>query len=50
MTCRPYAAQLVVKGGLRAHTRETVSPSPRGVGEACRKCSRRSASPPNPCP
>ena len=50
MTCRPNAAQLVVPGGLRAHTRETASPSPRGGGGPCRKWSRCSASPPNPCP
>ena len=49
-TCRPNAAQSVVPGGLRAHTRETASLSPRGGGGPCRKWSRRSASPPNPCP
>ena len=32
MTRRPYAAQLVVTGGLRAHTRETASPFPWGGG------------------
>ena len=32
-TCRPNAAQSVVPGGLRAHTRETVSLSPRGVAD-----------------
>ena len=35
---------------LRAHTRETASPFPWGGGGPCRKWSRRSASPPNPCP
>ena len=50
MTCRPYAAQSVVTGGLRAHTRETASLSFRGGGRPCRKWSWRSASPPNPCP
>ena len=50
MTCQPNGAQSVVPGGLRAHTRETASPSPRGGGGPCRKWSRRSASPPNPCP
>ena len=49
-TCRPNAAQSVVPGGLRAHTRETASHSLRGGGRPCRKWSRRSASPPNPCP
>ena len=49
-TCRPNAAQSVVLGGLRAHTRETASPFPWGGGGPCRKWSRRSASPPSPCP
>ena len=49
-TCRPNAAQSVVPGGLGAHTRETASPLPRGGGGPCRKWSRRSASPPIPCP
>ena len=35
---------------LRAHTRETASPFPWGGGGPCRKWSRRSASPPSPCP
>ena len=35
---------------LRAHTRETASPFPWGGGGTCRKWSRRSASPPVPCP
>ena len=35
---------------LRAHTRETASPFPWGGGGPCRKWSRRSASPPIPCP
>ena len=50
VTRRPNAAQSVVTGGLRAHTRETASLSPRGGGGLCRKWSRRSASPPNACP
>ena len=50
VTCRPNAAQSVVRGGLRAHTRETTPPSPRGGGRPCRKWSRHSASPSNPCP
>ena len=29
-TCRPNAAQSVVPGGLRAHTRETAAPFPWG--------------------
>ena len=49
-TCRPNAAQSVVPGGLRAHTRETVSPPPRRGCGPCRKWSRRSASPPYPSP
>ena len=49
-TRRPNAAQTVVPGGLRAHTRETVSPFPWGGGGPCRKWSRRFASPPIPCP
>ena len=51
-TRRPHAAQSVVPGGLRAHTRETASPSPRGGGGGgpCRKWSRRSASPPRSMP
>ena len=49
-TRRPNAAQSVVPGGLRAHTRETASPFPWGGGGPCRKWSRRSASPPIPCP
>ena len=49
-THRPNAAQSVVPGGLRAHTRETASPFPWGGGGLCRKWSRRSASPPIPCP
>ena len=49
-TRRPNAAQPVVPGGLRAHTRETASPFPWGGGGSCRKWSRRSASPPIPCP
>ena len=35
---------------LRAHTRETASPFPWGGGGPSRKWSRRSASPPIPCP
>ena len=35
---------------LRAHTRESASPFPWGGGGTCRKWSRRSASPPVPCP
>ena len=51
MTRRPYAAQSVVIGGLRAHTRETASPFPwGGGGGSFRKWSRRFASPPIPCP
>ena len=49
-TRRPNAAQSVVPGVLRAHTRETVFPFPWGGGGPCRKWSRRSASPPIPCP
>ena len=49
-TCRPNAAQSVVPGGLRAHTRETASPFPWGGGGPCRKWSRRSASPPSRAP
>ena len=49
-TRQPNAAQSVVSGGLRAHTRETASPFPWGGGGPCRKWSRRSASPPIPCP
>ena len=50
MTRRPYAARSVVTGGLRAHTPETASPFPWGGGGPCRKWTRRSASPPIPCP
>ena len=50
VTRRPNAAQSVVPGGLRAHTRETASPFPWGGGGPCRKWSQRSASPPIPCP
>ena len=50
VTRRPNAAQSVVPGGLRAHTRETASPFPWGDGGPCRKWNRRSASPPIPCP
>ena len=32
MTRRAYAAQSVVTAGLRAHTRETASPFPWGIG------------------
>ena len=35
---------------LRAHTRVTASPFPWGGSGLCRKWSRRSASPPIPCP
>ena len=45
MTCRPYAAQSVVTGGLGAHTR-SLRPSPRG-GVADRAESGASA-PPRP--
>ena len=51
VTCRPNAAHSVVPGGLRAHIRETVSPSPRGGGRSSgRNWSWRSASPPYPTP
>ena len=50
VTCWPNAAQSVVLGGLRAHTRETASLFPRGGGGLCRKWSRRSASPPQSVP
>ena len=45
-TCRPNAAQSLVPGGLRAHTRETASPFPWGGGGRCRKWSRCSPRPP----
>ena len=50
VTCCPKAAQSVVSVGLRAHTCETVSLSPRGVGGSCQKWSRHSALPPYPSP
>ena len=34
-TCRPNATQSVVRGGLRAHTRETASLFPWGDGGPC---------------
>ena len=46
VTSRPNAAQSVVRGGIRAHTYEIVSLSPRGDGGPRRKWSWRSASPP----
>ena len=49
-TCRPNAAQSVVRGKLRAHTRETASLFPWGGGGPCRKWSRCSASPPGAMP
>ena len=49
-TCWPSAAQSVVPGGQRAHTRETMSLSPRGGGGPCWKWSRRSVLPPDPIP
>ena len=39
VTRRPNAAQSVVPGGLRVHTRETASLSPRGGGGSCRNWS-----------
>ena len=47
---RPNAAQSVVPGGLRAHSRETASLWPWGGGGPCRKSSRHSASPPSTMP
>ena len=46
----PAKRQSAVRGGLRAHTRETVSLSPRGGGGLCRKWSHRSVLPPEPIP
>ena len=48
VTCRLNAAQSVVPGGLRAHTREIVSLSPSSG--SCRKLSRHSTSPPHRSP
>ena len=50
VTCRPNTAQSIALGGIRAHTRETVSLSPSGGGGSCRKWSRHSASLPYPSP
>ena len=50
VTCWPNAAQSVVPGGLRAHTRETASPSLRGVADRAGSGAGALPRPPNPCP
>ena len=50
-TCRPNAAQSVVPGGLRAHTRETASLFPwGGVADCAGSGAGALPHPPAPCP